>query len=73
MEVQIKEGKYNPVLAEYCSTYSGSAGIQLFLKMSKFLEIMCLKCQNLEKLKEKTKDKNWWKLINFLFLANPPL
>jgi hypothetical protein len=35
MELQIKEGKYNPVLAEYCSTYSGSAGIQLFLKMSK--------------------------------------
>jgi hypothetical protein len=33
--------------------------------MSDFLEIICLKCQNLRKLQRREKYKNWWKPISF--------
>ncbi len=33
----------------YCSTFSGLAVIKLILEMPSFLEIICLKCQNLKK------------------------
>ncbi len=59
----------------YSSTFSGSAVIKLFLKMSNFSEIICLKCWNFRKLQGKEKNILKMVVICELLLArpNPPL
>jgi hypothetical protein len=39
-------------LAQFDKIIIGLAVIKLFLKMSNYLEIVCLKCQNLENYKQ---------------------
>jgi hypothetical protein len=57
----------------YCSTFSSLAIIKLFVKMSHFLEIICLKCWNSWNFKKKENLKNWWKPRRFFLQSNPPL
>jgi hypothetical protein len=57
----------------YYSTFSDLAIIKLFLEMSNFAEIICLKGWKFLNYKWKEKYKSWWKYMSFLVEASPPL
>ncbi len=52
---------------QYCDSFSGLAIIKLFLEVWFFTEIICLKCQNLQKY------RNWWEPKSFLLQVSSPL
>ncbi len=55
----------------FCNTFSGLAVIKLILEMPNFLEIICLKCQNLRKLRGKSMKSGG--NLRASFKDSPPL
>ncbi len=55
---------------KYHSTFSSLVVIKLFFNIPSFLDIICLKCQNLRKLQGKTKLRNWWKPRSQTIITN---